>query len=78
MGLAAAAQAVGFMGKSVIETEEFSETIEAEKPRIGVFVCHCGSNIAGIADVNELVKFSRGLPGVVHAEDIPFACSKLG
>ncbi|WP_243669431.1 FAD-dependent oxidoreductase [Vulcanisaeta sp. JCM 16161] len=78
MGLAAAAQAVGFMGKSVIKTEEFNETIEVEKPRIGVFVCHCGSNIAGVADVNELVKFSRELPGVVHAEDIPFACSKAG
>ncbi|WP_243679257.1 hypothetical protein [Vulcanisaeta distributa] len=78
MGLAAAAQAVSFMGKSAIETEEFSETIETEKPRIGVFVCHCGSNIAGVADVNELVKFSRELPGVVHAEDIPFACSKAG
>ncbi len=78
MGLAAAAQAVGFMRKSIIETEEFSETIETEKPRIGVFVCHCGTNIAGVADVPALVETARQLPGVVHAEDVPFACSKAG
>ncbi|WP_054857789.1 CoB--CoM heterodisulfide reductase iron-sulfur subunit A family protein [Vulcanisaeta sp. JCM 16159] len=70
MGLAAAAQAVGFMRKSIIETEEFSETIETEKPRIGVFVCHCGTNIAGVADVPALVEAARQMPGVVHAEDV--------
>ncbi|WP_188603793.1 FAD-dependent oxidoreductase, partial [Vulcanisaeta souniana] len=78
MGLAAAAQAVNLMGKAVTEGEEFRETIEPKETRTGVFICHCGSNIAGIADINELVRVSRGLPNVVHVEDVPFACSKAG
>ena len=32
--------------------------------RIGVYICHCGSNIAGVVDVEELAKFAEGLPGV--------------
>ncbi|MFN3383712.1 MAG: CoB-CoM heterodisulfide reductase HdrA2 [Archaeoglobaceae archaeon] len=43
--------------------------------RIGVFVCHCGLNIARILDVEELVNYSRSLPEVVHAEDLEYACS---
>ncbi|MGC8544210.1 MAG: FAD-dependent oxidoreductase, partial [Vulcanisaeta sp.] len=78
MGLAAAAQAVKFLGSARVELEETKEVIETESPRVGVFVCHCGSNIAGVADVKELVKFAGGLPNVVHVEDIPFACSKAG
>lgn len=43
--------------------------------RIGVFVCHCGLNIARILDVEDLVNYSRSLPEVVHAENLEYACS---
>lgn len=46
--------------------------------RIGVYVCHCGFNIAGILDINELVEFARGLDDVVVARDYRFMCSNPG
>jgi heterodisulfide reductase subunit A len=47
-------------------------------PRIGVFVCHCGHNIAGYLDVASLVQSALALPHVVCAQDNPFACSDAG
>lgn len=44
-------------------------------PRIGVFVCHCGSNIAGVVDVVQVVDFARGLPDVVYASHQMFSCA---
>ncbi|MGC9009748.1 MAG: hydrogenase iron-sulfur subunit [Sulfolobales archaeon] len=52
--------------------------ISYETPRIGVFICHCGTNIAGVADVPHLVKEVSKLPNVVHAEDLMFACARSG
>ena len=49
-----------------------------ETPRIGVFVCHCGHNIAGYLDVPALVQSARTLPYVVLAQDSLFACSDAG
>jgi heterodisulfide reductase subunit A len=46
--------------------------------RIGVFVCHCGSNIAGVVDVSSLAEYASTLPHVVHAETNLFACSEDG
>ncbi len=46
--------------------------------RIGVYVCHCGTNIAGFLDVAELAAFARGLPGVVVARDYKYMCSDPG
>jgi len=46
--------------------------------RVGVFVCHCGTNIAGMVDVGRVVEAARSLPGVVHAEDYKFMCSDPG
>ncbi|MBN1828975.1 MAG: CoB--CoM heterodisulfide reductase iron-sulfur subunit A family protein [Deltaproteobacteria bacterium] len=46
--------------------------------RIGVFVCHCGLNIARTVRVDEVVEFARKLPGVVLAEDYKFVCSTPG
>ncbi|OGF57649.1 MAG: hypothetical protein A2Z21_02735 [Candidatus Fraserbacteria bacterium RBG_16_55_9] len=45
-------------------------------PRIGVFVCHCGSNIAGVVDVRAVADYARALPGVVHAENVLYTCSQ--
>ncbi len=47
-----------------------------EEARIGVFVCHCGSNIGGYLDVPGVAEYARSLPGVVHAEDNLYTCSQ--
>ena len=46
--------------------------------RIGVFVCHCGSNIAATIDVKKVVEAAAREPSVVHAEDYPYMCSEAG
>jgi heterodisulfide reductase subunit A2 len=46
--------------------------------RIGVYICHCGTNIAGVIDPKEVVEFSEGLPGVVRATDTLYACADSG
>jgi len=52
------------------------EPIEGvETPRVGVFVCHCGSNIAGVVDVERVVAFAQGLPDVVFATHQMFSCA---
>ncbi|MGQ9583672.1 MAG: FAD-dependent oxidoreductase, partial [Thermoplasmatota archaeon] len=43
--------------------------------RVGVFVCHCGTNIAGVVDVAAVVEASKALDGVAHAEDGKWICS---
>ncbi len=50
--------------------------ILGEELRIGVFVCHCGSNIAGYVDVEDLAEYAATLPGVVHVERNLFTCSQ--
>ncbi len=50
--------------------------VAAQEPRIGVFVCHCGSNIGGFLDVPNVAHYARVLPGVVHAEDNLYTCSQ--
>ncbi|HUX99200.1 MAG TPA: 4Fe-4S binding protein, partial [Candidatus Deferrimicrobium sp.] len=57
-----------------------SETAAEEKktPRIGVFVCHCGTNIAGVVDPVEVAKYAKTLPNVIVAEENRFMCSDPG
>ena len=49
-----------------------------DKVRIGVYICHCGSNIAGTVDVKAVVEFAQGLPSVVMAKDYIYMCSDPG
>jgi heterodisulfide reductase subunit A-like polyferredoxin len=49
-----------------------------KEPRIGVFVCHCGHNIAGTVDVESVAKMASELPGVAYATDHMFMCSDAG
>jgi heterodisulfide reductase subunit A len=49
--------------------------VGAEEPRIGVFVCHCGTNIAGVVNVPAVVEYAKGLPNVVYAENNLYTCS---
>lgn len=46
--------------------------------RVGVFVCHCGSNIGGVLDVPALAEYARLLPYVTHVEDNLYSCSEEG
>jgi len=46
--------------------------------KIGVYVCHCGANIAGAIDVAQVTEFAKGLEGVVVARDYKFVCSDPG
>jgi heterodisulfide reductase subunit A len=46
--------------------------------RIGVFVCHCGENIAGTVDPAKVVEAMSRVPGVVHTEDYKYMCSDPG
>ncbi len=48
------------------------------EPRIGVYICHCGSNIAGTVAPEEVVRFAQGLDSVVVARDYKFMCSEPG
>jgi len=50
----------------------------AEEVRIGVYVCHCGLNIAGSVDCAEVAKFASILPHVVLAKDNRYTCSDQG
>lgn len=53
------------------------ETVtEEDEPRAGVFVCHCGVNIAQTVDVKSVAEIASGIEGVVHAEDLVYACAQ--
>jgi heterodisulfide reductase subunit A len=43
--------------------------VVGEEPRVGVFVCHCGSNIAGVIGVESVAEYASQLPGVAFATD---------
>jgi heterodisulfide reductase subunit A len=49
--------------------------ISGQAPRIGVFVCSCGINIAGVIDVKAVAEFARSLPHVSLVENNLFTCS---
>ena len=49
----------------------------SENPRVGVFICHCGSNIAGVVNIPELVESLKKLPNV-YVEDYTYMCSDPG
>jgi len=59
------------------EGKKKEETKEKEE-RIGVFVCHCGSNIAGTVDCKAVTEYAQGLEGVVISRDSVYTCSEPG
>ena len=58
--------------KPVFEERDVAQ----EVPRIGVFICHCGINIASVVDVEALRDYSQTLPYVEYVENSLFACSQ--
>jgi len=63
---------------SLVQEKSFPDEIDVtdQLPRVGVFVCNCGTNIGGIADVPAIVKYAKSLPGVVYVEENLFTCSQ--
>jgi len=49
-----------------------------DEPKIGVYVCECGVNIAATVNVSELVRFAQGLPNVAVARQYKYTCSEPG
>ena len=77
---AAAARAMALLAPArgtQIRTKQYppQRDITDEPPRIGVFVCHCGSNIASVVDVERVVERVKDLPHVVHAEHTVYTCA---
>jgi heterodisulfide reductase subunit A-like polyferredoxin len=78
---AAAADAAALLSASrhrLSRVPEFppERDVSAEAPRVGVFVCHCGSNIGGFVDVPSAADYAARLPNVVHAEHNLYTCSQ--
>ena len=49
-----------------------------QQPKIGVYVCDCGVNIAATVNVAEVVRFAKGLPNVAVARESKYVCSEPG
>ena len=64
----------GTLTKEVSYPEERDVSLEA--PKVGVFVCNCGTNIGGIVDVPAVADYARSLPGVNYVEENLFTCSQ--
>jgi heterodisulfide reductase subunit B len=47
-------------------------------PKIGVYICHCGLNIAGVVDVEKVTKYAKTLPDVVIVKHYTYMCSEPG
>ena len=50
--------------------------VTGERPRVGVFVCRCGTNIAGVVDVPSVADYAATLPYVEYATDSLYSCSQ--
>jgi heterodisulfide reductase subunit A len=79
-GSSAAGAATSFLAEArgtLVEEQVYPEerSVTAEEPRIGVFLCDCGINIAGTIAVNEVTEYTKTLPHVVFAEEYLFTCS---
>ncbi|HME52228.1 MAG TPA: CoB--CoM heterodisulfide reductase iron-sulfur subunit A family protein [Candidatus Lokiarchaeia archaeon] len=49
-----------------------------EEPKVGVYLCHCGVNIAGVISMDELEAYTKTIPGVVKVTQYKFMCSDTG
>ena len=74
---AASALLAGARG-SLVSVAEYPPEVDVsdERPRVGVFVCHCGINIGSVVNVPAVVDYAARLPGVVYAEHNLYTCSQ--
>ncbi|MBN2082008.1 CoB--CoM heterodisulfide reductase iron-sulfur subunit A family protein [bacterium] len=77
---AAAARAQMFLtgSRSADEKQEVEPLDLSGSPRVGVLVCHCGINISGVLDIDDLTASAAQIDGVVVAAEHQFACSSVG
>jgi heterodisulfide reductase subunit A len=75
-GAAALAASHVLQSKLAVVHEDIEQRDVSGLPRVGVFVCHCGVNIGGVIDVSRVAEYAGGLPDVVHAEQLLFACAE--
>ena len=80
MSSGAAAKALEIVAPSrntLVSEKEYAPEIDLTgEPRIGVFVCHCGTNIAGVVDVKAVAEYASTLPNVVRAETTLYTCAQ--
>jgi len=75
---AAALSLIGAERGTLVEEKVYPPEIPlaiTDEPRIGVFICSCGSNIAGVVNVDDVVDYAKTLPNVVFAENTIYTCS---
>ena len=75
---AAAGEAIASARNTVTKEAEVIPQLDVggERPRIGVFVCSCGTNIAGTVDVEAVAEYAKGLPYVEFVANNLFSCSQ--
>jgi heterodisulfide reductase subunit A len=77
---AAAAAAAGLAESrgalSCLEVFPEEKEVAHEEPRIGVFICNCGTNIGAVVKVPEVVEHAQSLPNVVYVQENLFSCSQ--
>ena len=61
---------------TIIKESPAEVNVKGEPPRIGVFVCHCGINIAGVIDVTAVRDYAKTLPYVTYVDDNLYTCSQ--
>ena len=75
----AASAALAEARGELLNPEKLPEEIQFsddEELRIGVFICHCGTNIASVVDVEAVMEYARTLPGVVYVDKPLYTCSQ--
>ena len=75
-GVVSAALADARWSKTLSKKEPAEQDINGLIPRVGVFVCHCGTNIAGVVDVATVAEAARKLPFVAYATTNLFSCGQ--
>ena len=74
---AMATERLGLSRGALVSEKSYPEErdIRGEPARVGVFVCHCGTNIVKSVTVSDVVAYAETLGGVVHAQEDTFSCS---
>ena len=72
-----ASQEITDVRGTLVTEKEYPPEIDVSEqdPRVGVFVCRCGSNIARVVDVPSVAEYAKTLPFVAHAEENLYTCS---
>ncbi|MDD5095501.1 MAG: FAD-dependent oxidoreductase [Dehalococcoidia bacterium] len=72
-----ASQGIAEARGTLVSEKEYppEKDCRGQEPRVGVFVCRCGTNIARVVDVTSVAEYAKTLPNVVHAEENLYTCS---